>query len=86
MSEEWLYQNIATYNMSKWKEAAMMLNIDEVTIEEISNKQQSTSSSFRNAIGKWLNNFDRSPVFADLLSKLNKYSIFREEDLMKESI
>ena len=84
MSEEWLYENIATYNMSKWKEAATMLNIDQATIEEISTKQQSASSSFRNAIGEWLNSFDR-PEFNDLLSKLNKYSIFREEDLVENN-
>ena len=84
MSEEWLYENIATYNMSKWKEAATMLNIDQATIEEISTKQQSASSLFRNAIGEWLNSFDR-PEFSDLLSKLNKYSIFREEDLVENN-
>ena len=61
-----------------------MLNIDQATIEEISTKQQSASSSFRNAIGEWLNSFDR-PVFNDLLSKLNKCSIFREEDLVENN-
>ena len=81
ISEQWLYENIATYNMSKWKEAATMLNIDEATIEEISAQQQSATSCFRNAIGEWLNDFDQPPIFDDFLSKLNKYSIFTEEDL-----
>ena len=44
MSEQWLYENIATYNMSKWKEAATMLNIDQAIIEDISTKQISATS------------------------------------------
>ena len=80
MSEQWLYENIATYNMSKWKEAATMLNIDQATIEEISIKQQSALSSIRNAIGEWLNNFGE-PEFANLLKLLNRYTIFSEEDM-----
>ena len=57
-----------------------MLNIDRATIEEISAKQQSTTSCFRNAIEEWLNNFGE-PEFADLLKMLNKYTIFSEEDM-----
>ena len=80
VSEEWVNENIATYNMSKWREAATMLNVDEATIGEISIRKQSASSSFRNTISEWLNNFNELPSFDELLSILNKYSIFREED------
>ena len=68
------------YNMSKWKEAATMLNIDQATIEEISTKQQSASSSFRNAIREWINNFGE-PEFANLMKMLNRYTIYSEEDM-----
>ena len=85
VDEQWLYENLATYNMSKWKEAARILDLDEATIVQISDKQQGSTSCFRDALTEWLNRFECQPTFSDLVSVLEKYSIFQEEDMKQSS-
>ena len=85
LDEPWLYENLATYNMSKWKKAARVLDLDEATIVQISNKQQTPTACFHDALTEWLKGFECLPTFSDLVGMLEKYSIFQEEDMKKQA-
>ena len=78
IEEQWLFENIASYNKNKWKDMAKVVGIGE---EQVQQNVQAVGLCFMDILSEWLKTFSNKPTFKDLCERLDQYSIFRGDDM-----